>query len=126
MLLSCQGSDQAVAHPLPVICPTHTHSATANRKGRLSDLLQEKASPRRDPAVENLLESTKDWSDYGDHRGWKRRKKNGGISKRKQYSQANPGPEQNSWSWKEGCSGKSSRGGLGPGPRRVNTNEQMR
>lgn len=68
MLLSCQGSDQPVAHPLPVISPTYVHSASANRKGRLSDLLQEKASPGRDSAVENLLESTKDWSDYGDHR----------------------------------------------------------
>lgn len=63
-----------MAHPLPIISPTHVHSDTGNRKGRLSDLLQEKASPGRDPAVENLLESTKDWSDYGDHREWKRRK----------------------------------------------------
>lgn len=49
-----------MAHPLPVISPAHVHSDTGNRKGRLSDLLQEKASPRRDPALENLLESTKD------------------------------------------------------------------
>lgn len=57
-----------MARPLPILNPTHVHSDTANRKGMLSDLLQEKVSPGRDPAVENLLESTKDWSDYGDHR----------------------------------------------------------
>lgn len=57
-----------MAHPPPISTPTHVQSDTGNRKGRLSDLLQEKASPGRDPAVENLLESTKDWSEYGDHR----------------------------------------------------------
>lgn len=56
------------SHPLPVTSPTHVHADTGNRKGSLSDLLQEKASPGRDPALENLLESTKDWSDYGHHR----------------------------------------------------------
>jgi len=53
----------------------------------LSDVLQEKASPWRDPAVEYLLESTKDWSDNGRQQGIrKERKKKDGISKLKYYS----------------------------------------
>lgn len=56
------------------------------RKGRLSDVLQEKASPWRDPAVEYLLESTKDWSDKGRQQGIREeRKKKDGISKLKYY-----------------------------------------
>lgn len=62
----------------------------------------------------------------GNERGEKR---NDGISKQTQYSEANPGPEQNCWSWKEDCSGKTSRGEVGragPGPWRVNTKEQKK
>lgn len=52
----------------------HTRSLWhSQQEGKVSDLLQEKVSPGRDPAVENLLESTKDWSDYGDHGEWKKR-----------------------------------------------------
>lgn len=57
-----------MAHPLPIISPTHVRFDIGDRKGRLSDLLQEKASPGKDPAMESFLESTKDWSGYGDHR----------------------------------------------------------
>lgn len=52
----------------------------------MSDVLQEKASPWRDPAVEYLLESTKDWSDKGRQQGIREeRKKKDGISKLKYY-----------------------------------------
>lgn len=52
------------------------------RKGRLTNVLQEKARPWRDPAVEYLLESTKDWSDKRQQQGIrKERKRKAGISK---------------------------------------------
>lgn len=41
-------------------------------KGRLTDVLQEKARPWSDPAVEYLLESTKDWSDKRQQQGIRR------------------------------------------------------
>lgn len=57
------------------------------RQGKLSDVLQEKASPWRDPAVEYLLESTKDWSDNGRQQGIREeRKKKDGISKLKYFA----------------------------------------
>lgn len=52
------------------------------RKGSLTNVLQEKARPWRDPAVEYLLESTKDWSDKRQQQGIRKgRKRKAGISK---------------------------------------------
>lgn len=48
----------------------------------MTDVLQEKARPWRDPALEYLLESTKDWSDKRQQQGIrKERKRKAGISK---------------------------------------------
>lgn len=71
-MLGSHGSNLATARPLSALYPAHVHSDSGNG---LNDLFQEKASPGRDPAGENLLESTKDWSDSGDNRESKRREK---------------------------------------------------
>lgn len=58
----------------------------------------------------------------GNERGEKR---NDGISERKQYSQANPGPERNCWSWKEDCLGTpAAEGCVGPGARAEESEHQ--
>lgn len=53
----------------------------------MTDVLQEKARPWRDPAVEYLLESTKDWSDKRRQQGIrKERKREAVISKLQHYA----------------------------------------
>lgn len=122
MKLRPKGPGQDAAHSSQLPAPQPVQSDTGNRKGRLSDLLQEKASPGRDPAVENLLESTKDWSDYGDHGSERGEKRNDGISKQKQYSQANPRLSRTARVGKrtaQATPAEEGHRGLGPGLRRA-------